>query len=114
MLLQAVECRVHVFVGARIAAARLVDAPVLDIPHGDPLRDEGAGHVAHLLDAAEGHRPAAAMHEHDDGERAAAFGPEQLCVLRRCGAIGDLCRWRWAVQGQVVVQTHGGGDGAVD
>jgi len=113
VLPQAVERRVHVFVGAGVAAARLVHPAVLHIPHGDALRDEGAGHVAHLLDAAEGHRPAAAMHEHDDGERSLAFGLEQLRVLRRRGAIGDLRRGRWAVQGQVVVQAHGGGDGAV-
>ena len=114
VLLQAVQCRVHVFVGARIAAARLIDAAVLDVPHGDALRDEGAGHVAHLFDATEGYRPAAAMDEHDDGERSRACGPEQLRVLRRRGAIGELRRGGGAVQGQVVVQAHGGGDGAVD
>lgn len=113
VVLQAVERGMHVLVGAGVAAAFFVDSAVFDVPDGNALAAEGVGDVAHLLDAAELDCPAAAMHQHHHRERARTAGPEQLGVLRGGRAIDDLRRCLRAVQGQVVVQGHGGGDGAL-
>ena len=86
---QQVERGVDVLVGARIAAAFLVDPAVFDVPDGDALAGQRAGQVAHLLDAAELDGPAAAVHQHGDRKRAGAGRAEQFGELRRRAAVGD-------------------------
>nr|GEU28535.1 hypothetical protein [Tanacetum cinerariifolium] len=108
---QAVHGSGHVLVHAGIAAALLVVPAVFDVPHGDALRGQRAGHVAHLGDAAKFPGPAAPMHDHGHRVRRLARGHKQLAELRRRRAIRHVRGRRRTGQGQVGGQRHRAGDG---
>ena len=79
--------------GAGPAASFVTDAPVLEAPHREPAVRNRPFELGHVSDVVL-RKPAAAMDEHHDGERAGSLRQPKVAKLLGAGTVGDLgiCR----------------------
>ena len=86
---QRVRSRGCVLEGAGIAAARPVDAAIVDIPDRDAAPAEVVGDPVHDRPVGDLRLPAAAMDHQGDGVRAGVRGHPDVRYLQGVGAIMD-------------------------
>ena len=77
----------HVEVRAGPAAARVADAPVLDVPGRDAVGGERVSHRGEIPAVGIRRLEAAAVDQRRDGMRAGAVRDPELAELQRVGAV---------------------------
>jgi len=105
---QVVEAGRDVLEGSRIAAARMADAAVFEVPDRiAPLAQIG-GHVVHQLESRQVGAPTAAVDQDNDRMAALSVRNPELAELKGLRAIGDASVGGGARLGQKLAEGDGG------
>ncbi len=105
--LEQLKRRNDILIGSRISPALFVDASIFNTPHGDILRNERRGHIAHLAHSTKLGKPATPMNQNNHGKRAIAWWHKYLDVLRGRVAVCNVPNRRRTIEDHVVIQGEG-------